>query len=205
MNPLAVPPGKARRWRAWGPVSRQRFAVAESLALTIYPWERLDFELEMVDAVAGFSPETAARLPRALLWAVAQFYGDTGAEMFDVLYPDIFQPLQNDEWLGILSSVPLTLDDVTLGRLIGMCEMTRRVVSNETAEERAEFRRELIDAAKGTKPMWADWIEGARKQEDGLNLINIAPGWFRVEDPRATAALERVLRRNRRCRRRRQN
>jgi hypothetical protein len=180
-------------------VSRQRFAVAESLALQVYPWPALALELEMVDAVAGFSPGTAARLPRALLWAVAQFYGDAGSEMFDRLYPSTFQPLQGDEWLGILSSVPLTLDDLVLGRLVALLEAVRRIISDETAEERADFRRELIDAARGMKPQWADWIDGARKQEDGLNLINIAPGWFRVEDPRATAALKRVLGRNRRA------
>jgi hypothetical protein len=48
------------------------------------------------------------------------------------------------------------------------------------------------------KPQWADWIDGARKQEDGLRLVEIAPGWVRVKDPRAMAALKRVLGRNRR-------
>jgi hypothetical protein len=153
----------------------------------------------MVDAVAGFSPETAARLPRALLWATAQFYGDTGGAALGTLYPGVFRPIQNDEWLALLGALPITLNDTTLGRLVALLEMVRRVLSNETTEERAEFRRELIDAARGMKPQWADWIDGARKQEDGLRLVEIAPGWVRVEDPLTSAALERVLGRNRRA------
>jgi hypothetical protein len=196
-NVHAIPPERARRDRVWNAVLRQRFAAAESLALVIYPWERLDLELMAIDAVVGFPPEASARLPRALMWMLAQFYGDIGGEAFDMLYPGLCRSIQADEWLAILASVPVTLDDSALGRLVAMGEAARRIISDETAEERAEFRQELIDAARGTKSLWADWIDGARQRQDGLALVDIAPGWFRVEDPLASTALKRVLARAR--------
>jgi hypothetical protein len=85
------------------------------------------------------------------------------------------------------------LDDSALGRLVAMGEAARRIISDETADERAAFRQELIDAARGTKPLWADWIDGARRRQDGLALVDLGGGWFRVEDPLAAAALRRVL------------
>jgi hypothetical protein len=87
------------------------------------------------------------------------------------------RPIHADEWLAILASAPVTLDD--------------------TAEERAEFRQEVLDAAGGTKPLWANWIDGARQRQDGLALVEITPGWFRVEDQVAVAALKRILARAR--------
>jgi hypothetical protein len=97
-NVHAIPPEKVRRDRAWNSVLRQRFAAAESLALVIYPWGRLDLEIMAIDAVVGFRPEATARLPRALMWMLAQFYGDTGGEAFDMLYPGVRRPIHADEW-----------------------------------------------------------------------------------------------------------
>jgi hypothetical protein len=143
-NAYAVPPEKARRGRAWNAVLRQRFAAAESLALVIYPKERLDLELMAIDAVATSRP----RRPRAC----RERSCDTGVEAFDMLYPGFCRPIHADEWLAILASVPVTLDDTALGRLVAMGEAARRFISDETAEERVEFRHELLDAARGTMP-----------------------------------------------------
>ena len=74
----------------------------------------------------------------------------------------------------------------------------RRLLIDEPLDERNLFRRELIDAARENTPLWADWIDAARQREDGLALVDIAPGWVRVEDPVTSEALKRILRRNRR-------
>jgi hypothetical protein len=100
--------------------------------------------------------------------------------------------------LAILATAPITLDEVTIGRIVAFGEAVRRLLIDESLDERNLFRRELIDAALENTPLWADLIDAAHLREDGLSLVEIAPGWVRVEDPITSEALGRVLKRNRR-------
>jgi hypothetical protein len=49
--------------------------------------------------------------------------------------------------LAILASAPITLDEVTIGRIVAFGEAVRRLLIDESLDERNLFRRELIDAA----------------------------------------------------------
>jgi hypothetical protein len=66
---------------AWTPSARDRFARAESLALTIWPLDKLTLEVEATDAIV-----TEARTPRALWWGTLQLFGDDDGEAFNTIF-----------------------------------------------------------------------------------------------------------------------
>jgi hypothetical protein len=181
---------------SWTAQSRRRFAVAESLVITIWPWPVLAFEVAATDAILGFPEGIEARLPRAIWWAFHQCFGGDGGEAFNTFFPNAARPVRDDEWTAISGVAPVTLDETAIGRIIALLEAARRLLIDEPLAERSQFRRDLVEAATGMRPLWADWIDAARQQEDGLVLVDLTSGWFRVEDPEASAALKRVLRRN---------
>jgi hypothetical protein len=48
--------------------------------------------------------------------------------------------------------------------------------------------------AKESRREWIETIERAGRKRSGLRLVDVAPGWFRIEYPRNIAEIRRALR-----------
>jgi hypothetical protein len=100
-----------RRGAPWQSPTRELFARAESLALQIYPWDRLKLEIEATEGVLGLPADTEAPLPRAIWWAVFQLFGVDDGEAFNAIFPCISRAVQKDEWRAISGVAPITTDE----------------------------------------------------------------------------------------------
>jgi hypothetical protein len=175
-----------------------RVAHAESLARTIWPWDKLTLEIEATDAILSLPPDVEARTSRALWWGVLQLFGNDDGEAFNVLFPNAARKVRKDEWRAITGVAPITTNETLIGRAVAFVAAARALLVDEPLDERNQLLRALIKPAIELRPMTIDLIEYARQGLDGMAVIDIDADWVRIEDPEATAALKRVLARNRR-------
>ena len=184
----------------WTAQSRDRFAIAESMAINAWPWDRLKLEVEATDAILGMPQDVEARFPRAIWWAVHQLFGYDDGEAFNVIFPNASRSVTQDEWRAISGVAPVTLDEIRIGRIVAFVEAARAHLVAEPPSERAIFRRDLIAAAIGMRGFMDQQARGGSARAlDGLILVvDLSDGWFRIEDDESTVALDRVLKRNRR-------
>jgi hypothetical protein len=183
-----------RRNTPWMSPTRE-LAAAEGLALQIYPWSRLELEVETTDAIFSLPPDEA-RLSRAIWWAVHQLHGADGGESFNAIYPNAARPVTKDEWLAIGGVAPVTLDETAIGAIVAFAFAARALLISEPVDERIVVHQIMVEAAIGIRPLWKTMIDEARNGEDGVKLVDLGGGWLRFEDEESTDALKRVLKRN---------
>jgi hypothetical protein len=186
-----------RRNAPWMSPTRELFATAESLALQIYPWPRLELEVAATEGVLGLPGDIEARLPRAIWWAVFQLFGADDGEAFNAIFPCISRAVQKDEWRAISGVAPITTDELTVGKIVAFVAAARALLIEEPLAERTQLLKLLIEAGTEMRELWIKEIDAARAGEEGQRLIGLGDGWVRFEDIKSTAALKRVLDRNR--------
>ena len=169
---------------------------AESLRWAL-PLDRLGFEIEATDGILGLPHETEARTPRALWWGTLQVFGDDDGEAFNSIFACAARRVRKDEWRALWAAAPITANETLIGRAVAFVAAARALLVDEPLDERLEFLRALTQAAMTLRPMTLDLIEYARKGLDGMAVRDIDENWVRIEDPETTAALKRVLARNR--------
>jgi hypothetical protein len=64
-----------------------------------------------LDAAVGFPSGLLTRTPRGLFWAMATRYGHEGAGAFDVFFPHGGRRIRKAEWLAVIGTVPISLDE----------------------------------------------------------------------------------------------
>ena len=170
-----------------------RVAHAESLARTIWPWDKLTLEIEATDAILGLPPDVEARTPRALWWGVLQLFGDDDGEAFNTLFPNAARKVRKDEWRAMTGVAPIKTNETLIGRAVAFVAAARALLVDEPLDERNQLLRALIKPAIELRPMTIDLIEYARQGLDGMAVHDIDADWVRIEDPEATVALKRVL------------
>jgi hypothetical protein len=180
--------------RGWEVERERRREIAESLAALIYPWPALDFEVRAQEVVGGFPP-TTSKGEIASFWMQMQLLGDAVAEKSGALFPGMDWELDGAETCALFSATPFTTDEIMLGRIVAFAEASRRlVVPDDSLEDRARFRAVLIELAKQSRIDLIESADRARRKRSGLRVVNIAPGWFRIEYPRNVAEIRRALR-----------
>jgi hypothetical protein len=125
--------------------TRELFAAAESLALQIYPWDRLTLETAATESILGLPASTEAKLPRAIWWAVMQLHGDDGGEAFNTLFPYLSRPVQKDEWDAMFGVAPITTDETTIGKIVSFVMAARNLLIEEPLAERTRLLKLLIE------------------------------------------------------------
>jgi hypothetical protein len=179
--------------RGWEVERERRREIAESLAESIYPWPALDFEVRAQEVVGGFPP-TTSKGEIASFWMQMQLLGDAVAEKSAILFPGMDWELDGAETCALFSATPLTTDETILGRIVAFAEASRRlVVPDDSLEDRSIFRAVLIDLAKQSRIDLIEAVDRARRKRSGLRVVDIAPGWFRIEYPRNVAEIRRAL------------
>jgi hypothetical protein len=128
--------GPRARNFGWTPPKRDRLARAESLALGLYPWDRLGFEIEATDAILGLSHDTQARTPRALWWGVHQVFGADDGEAFNTIFPRATRKVRRDEWRAICGVAPVTGVETTIGCIVAFVAAARALLVEEPMDER---------------------------------------------------------------------
>lgn len=196
-NPEVSTARPRRRNAPWQSPTRELFAAAESLALVIYPWDRLTLEAAATESILGLPASTEAKLPRAIWWAVMQLHGDDGGEAFNALFPCLSRPAQKLEWVAMSGVAPISTDETTIGRIVSLVMAARNLLMEEPLAERTRLLKELIEAGTGMRELWVKEIEAARRGEEGLRLIALGENWVRFEDDVSSEALKCILERNR--------
>jgi hypothetical protein len=186
-----------RRGAPWMSPTRELLAAAESLALQIYPWWRLELEVETTDAIFSVPSTVEARLPRAIWWSVHQLYGYDDGRAFNIIFPYASRPVEALEWRAIAGVAPITLDEVLIGRIVAFIEAARDLLIDEPPDERDQLRRDLLEAAIGMRKLWADEIAAVPDDPQDTVLVDLGENWVRIEDAATTSALKRVLAGNR--------
>ena len=100
----------------WTPEGQARFDIAETFALSIWPWDALGFELRAIDFLTNLTMQTSARTPRASFWALAQVFGPDWGEACRTLIPGVDVKFSDQEVRAILSVSSVTIDETTIGR-----------------------------------------------------------------------------------------
>jgi hypothetical protein len=136
-----------RRNAPWMSPTRELFAAAESLAIQIYPWDRLKFEIEATEGVLGLSSDMEAKLPRAIWWAVMQLDGDDEGEAFNTLFPCLSRPVQKLEWGAMFGVAPITTDETTVGKIVSFVMAARNLLIEAPLAERTQLLKLLIETA----------------------------------------------------------
>ena len=188
-----------RRNAPWTSPTRELFAAAESLAIQIYPWDKLQLEVAATERLLGLPADTEARLPRAIWWAVMQLHGDDDGEAFNAIFPTISRAVHPDEWLAMFGIAPITTDEATIGRIVSFVMAARNLLIEEPLAERTRLLKLLIEAGTEMRGLWLAGIDRIRagEEDEDVRLVELGDGWFRVEDEQATEALKRVLEHNR--------
>ena len=114
-----------RRNAPWQSPTRELFAAAESLAIQIYPWDRLTLEVAATEGLLGLPSTTEARLPRSIWWAVLQLHGDDDGEAFNAIFPCISRAVQKDEWSAMFGIAPITTDETTIAKIVSFVMAAR--------------------------------------------------------------------------------
>ena len=176
----------------WDVEWARRREIGESLAASIYPWPALTFEIRAQDRIGGFRASTKA--PTAGVWMRLQLLGDAVAERSGVLFPGMDWDLDGAETSALFSVTPFTIDETHLGRIVAFAEITRRLcVFDEPIEDRTAFRAVLIELAKESRQDSIRTLKRARRKRSDLRVVDVAPGWFRVEFPPNIAEIRRAL------------
>ena len=103
--------------------------------------------------------------------------------------------LDEAETCALFSATPFTIDETMLGCIVAFAEASRRlVVAGDSLEDRARFRAVLIGLAKESRQDWIRTLKRARRKRSGLRVVDLAPGWFRIEYPRNVAEIRRAIR-----------
>jgi hypothetical protein len=180
--------------RGWEVERERRREIAESLAGSIYPWPALEFEVRAQEVVGGFPP-TTSKGEIASFWTQMQLLGDAVAEKSGAFFPGMDWELDEAETCALFSATPFTADEKLVGRIVAFAEASRRlVVPDDSLEDRTRFRAVLIELAKQSRIDLIESADRARRKRSGLRVVNIAPGWFRIEYPRNVAEIRRALR-----------
>ena len=182
-----------RRNAPWQSPTRELFAAAESLALAIYPWDRLKLEVAATERLLGLPVDTEARLPRAIWWAVMQLHGDDEGEAFNTIFPTISRAVHKDEWSAMFGIAPISTDEATIGRIVSFVMAARALLIEEPLIERTRLLKVLIEAGTEMRGLWLAGIDRIRAGEEDMRLVDLGDGWFRFEDEEATEALKRIL------------
>ena len=160
----------------------------------IYPWPALEFEIRAQEVVGGFPP-TTSKGEIASFWMQMQLLGDAVAEKSGVFFPGMDWELDEAETCALFSATPFTTDEKLVGRIVAFAEASRRlVVPDDSLDDRTRFRAVLIGLAKKSRHEWLEAVDRARRKRSGLRVVDIAPGWFRIEYPRNVAEIRRALR-----------
>ena len=124
-----------------------------------------------------------------------QLLGDNVAEKSGAFFPGMDWELDEAETCALFSATPCTIDETMLGCIVAFAEASRRlVVAGDSLEDRARFRAVLIDLAKESCLELIEDLERARRKRSGLRVVDLAPGWFRIECPRNVAEIRRAIR-----------
>ena len=178
----------------WAIEHARRVDIAESLAASIYPWSALEFEIRAQEVVGGFPPITS-KGEIASFWMQVQLLGDAVAEKSGAFFPGMDWELDEAETCALFSATPCTIDETMLGCIVAFAEASRRlVVADNSLEDRARFRAVLIGLAKESCLELIEDVERARRKRSGLRVVDLAPGWFRIEWPRNVAEIRRAIR-----------
>jgi hypothetical protein len=89
------------------------------------------------------------------------------------------------------------IDELTVGKIVAFVAAARALLIEEPLAERTQLLKLLIEAGTEMRELWIKEIDAARAGEEGQRLIGLGDGWVRFEDIKSTAALKRVLDRNR--------
>ena len=143
--------------------------------------------------VGGFPP-TTSKGEIASFWMQMQFLGDAVAEKSGAFFPGMDWELDEAETCALFSATPFTTDEKFVGRIVAFAEASRRlVVPDDSLEDRTRFRAVLIELAKQSRIDLIESADRARRKRSGLRVVDIAPGWFRIEYPRNVAEIRRAL------------
>ena len=182
-----------RRNAPWQSPTRELFAAAESLALVIYPWDKLALEVAATESILGLPADTEAKIPRCIWWAVMQLHGDDGGEAFNTIFPTISRAVHKDEWSAMFGVAPITTDETTIGKIVSLVMAARALLIEEPLIERTRLLKLLIEAGMEMRGLWLAGIDRIRAGEEDMRLVELGDGWFRFEDEEATEALKRIL------------
>ena len=184
-----------RRNAPWTSPTRELFAAAESLAIQIYPWDKLTLEIAATEGLLGLPADTEAKLPRAIWWAVMQLHGDDDGEAFNAIFPTISRAVHPDEWRAMFGIAPITLDKLTIGKIISFVMAARALLIEDPLVERTRLLKLLIEAGTEMRKLWLDGIDRIRagEEDEDVRLVELGDGWFRFDDEQATEALKRIL------------
>ena len=123
-----------------------------------------------------------------------QLFGDAVAEKSGAFFPGMDWDLDEAETCALFSVTPFTTDETILGRIVAFAEASRRlVVPDDSLDDRTRFRAVLIELAKDSRRELIEAVERARRKRSGLRVVDLAPGWFRIEYPRNIAEIRRAL------------
>ena len=146
----------------------------------------------------GLPPETEARLPRAIWWAVFQLFGADDGEAFNAIFPCISRAVQKDEWRAISGVAPITTDEKTIGKIVAFVAAARALLIEEPLAERTRLLKLLIEAGTGMRELWIKEIEATRAGEEGVTIVELGDGWVQGRRRRVDGGPEaRILKRNR--------
>lgn len=179
----------------WTAERERRFEIAEQLAQSIWPWKALAFEVAALRLLCGFGRQVAEASSHAFYWTALQLFGcEACREKTRTFFPGMDWDFSDMDECALYSVVPLTTEEKILGQIVAFAEAIRRIqVPGDFIEDRAIFRAAVIQLALEARKGWIDVAGTARRREGKIVLVDIAPGWFRIEYSANVAALRLAL------------
>ena len=176
---------KRERVAASWAAARSVLDPLERLTEDAFPWPLIARECGLFDTIVKPAPSVSTPLNfplqrRGLLWASYLVFDEIAFETLQRLHPSAAE-IGPDAWRLIVDLCPVTTDRRKLAKVAEFLEAIIAAI-HPVWPHRKAFRRVAALAANVSRDWLAAQIEAARAEHDGLRLIELGDGWFRIED-----------------------
>jgi hypothetical protein len=175
---------KRERLAASWAATRSVLDLAERLAQDVFPWPLIVHECRLFDTIVKApsvsTPRSFSLQRRGLLWSIHVVFGEYAFGALQKFHPSAAE-IDLNVWRLIADLCPITADRQKLAKIAEFFEASIATIHPEWSNQKA-FRQASTLVANVSHDWLAAQIEAGRAEHDGVRLIELGDGWFRIED-----------------------